>query len=629
MKRTKRDYHYAVRKLKREQDLFSKCRMAESIAINKSRQFWAEVKKVNKTSSVYPVNIENKSNPGDIASHFANKYKDLYNSVPSDLTRIENIKEKVNSSCCYNQFTNMEIQMSDIKKGVNKLKSDKADGTGDFYSNHILYASESFLCTICKLYNAMLIHGYSPQDLLNSTLISIPKDVRGDLSSDENYRGISLCSSLFKLYEIILLNKQSLNLTTSDMQFAYKNGHSTTMATLILKDVVNHFMNSKSDVYCCFIDASKAFDKIRHDLLFEILLERKVNPLMIRSLIDSYERQTISTKWLNTLSEQFQCSNGVRQGGILSPYLYAVYNDILLNRLKEHGIGCWIGNSYYGALSYADDLCIICPTVKGLQEMLNVCEKYGSEFDVSFNPKKTKCMKFTKIHVDNTEINIELCGKKLSWVSSFKYLGNWITYNLSEEVEIKKKLGQFYGDVNYLNATFKHADYKSLSSLFNAHCCHYYGSQAWCLDNVYIGMIYTAWNKAVRHLFKLPYNTHTKFLQYVVNTLTVKTQILLRTMKMLSLMYKSENQIVNFLVRHNIHKQTSIIAKNIRIAKTAMDLETIHENARFKMHKKMYESVDSDIIVLCELLNVRQGHLDINCFDVDEVEELILHVCTN
>ena len=87
----------------------------------------------------------------------------------------------------------------------------------------------------------------------------ISKDIMGDLSSDDNYRGISLCSSLFKLYEIILLQKESVTLSTSDMQFAYKNGHSTTMATLVLKDVVNHFIRKGSVVYCCFIDASKAF----------------------------------------------------------------------------------------------------------------------------------------------------------------------------------------------------------------------------------------------------------------------------------------------------------------------------------------------------------------------------------
>ena len=213
--------------------------------------------------------------------------------------------------------------------------------------------------------------------------------------------------------------------------------HSTTIATLILKDVVNHYLSKGPDVYCCFIDASKAFDRIRHDLLFDILSERSINPLMLRALIDSYERQTVCTKWQNALSNNFLCKNGVRQGGILSPYLYSIYNDVLLQRLQSNGTGCWIGNCYYGALSYADDLCIVSPTVTGLQRMLKTCEQYGVQFDVKFNPKKTKCIKFNKsvLNID-CNIPVSLCGKKLEWVSSFKYLGNWITCNLSEEIEI-------------------------------------------------------------------------------------------------------------------------------------------------------------------------------------------------
>ena len=107
-------------------------------------------------------------------------------------------------------------------------------------------------------------------------------------------------------------------------------------------------------------------------------------------------------------------------------------------------------------------------------------------------------------------------------MSSFKYLGNWVTYNLAEQFEINKKLGSFYGDVNHLHAVFKHVETKTMSVLFNSHCCHFYGSQAWSLMDSSVNKVYIAWNKAVRHLCKLPYNTHTKFLPYVMGTLPVK-----------------------------------------------------------------------------------------------------------
>ena len=78
----------------------------------------------------------------------------------------------------------------------------------------------------------------------------------------------------------------------------------------------------------------------------------------MKLLKDSYTRQKNSTKWQDTRSQSFDSMNGVRQGGILSPLLFTVYVDVLLKRLKENGMGCWIGRKYFGALSYADDICI-------------------------------------------------------------------------------------------------------------------------------------------------------------------------------------------------------------------------------------------------------------------------------
>ena len=67
--------------------------------------------------------------------------------------------------------------------------------------------------------------------------------------------------------------------------------------------------------------------------------------------------------------------------------------DVLLNILGQNGVGCHIGNTFHGTFGYADDLALICPSVKGLQNMLSICEDYDKEFDVKFNAK-TVCMFF-------------------------------------------------------------------------------------------------------------------------------------------------------------------------------------------------------------------------------------------
>ena len=115
----------------------------------------------------------------------------------------------------------------------------------------------------------MLIHGHWPPELLNSTIVSIPKDSRGSLSNSENYRGIALSNC--KIIDTVLLKKYSTFIATSSLQFALKKHHSTLLCTAILFETVSYFKERNSNVYSCLIDASKAFDRINHGKLFRLL----------------------------------------------------------------------------------------------------------------------------------------------------------------------------------------------------------------------------------------------------------------------------------------------------------------------------------------------------------------------
>ena len=84
----------------------------------------------------------------------------------------------------------------------------------------------------------------------------------------------------------------------------------------------------------CFLDASKAFDRVNHQLLFQKLEHRGVPGYILRILIFWYENQTMYVRWGNLISEPFHVTNVVRQGGILSPYIFNVYIDDLSTRLN-------------------------------------------------------------------------------------------------------------------------------------------------------------------------------------------------------------------------------------------------------------------------------------------------------
>ena len=81
--------------------------------------------------------------------------------------------------------------------------------------------------------------------------------------------------------------------------------------------------------------------------------------IVVRLLVFWYTKQTFIIRWGNSTSESFAASNGVHQGGVISPYLFNVYVDGLSIMLKATKKGCFINNTSFNHLMYADDVCSI------------------------------------------------------------------------------------------------------------------------------------------------------------------------------------------------------------------------------------------------------------------------------
>ena len=166
---------------------------------------------------------------------------------------------------------------------------------------------------------------------------------------------------------------------------------STDMAVYAFKEIVDHYLRNRSPVFVCFLDARKAFDRVNHWTLFNKLLRRGVNADIVQLLVKWYETQKFHVLWGNTLSEGFSVTNGVRQGGILSPYLFNIYTDELSEKLDLSGVGCrYLGSVNH--LCYADDMVLLSPTPQGLQKMLDICTDYAGNHNILFNTKKSVCM---------------------------------------------------------------------------------------------------------------------------------------------------------------------------------------------------------------------------------------------
>ena len=178
-------------------------------------------------------------------------------------------------------------------------------------------------CLIC------LFHGVIPDYCLASVIIPIVKDKNKDLQDVNNYRPIAVASTISKLFKSFILHQINPFLQTAHNQFGFKEQHSSDMSVFLLKQTINSYVESNTCVFSVFLDATKAFDRVNHYKLFKKLNARHVPTCFVHLLQYWYAHQTMQVKWGNRLSESFLITNGVRQGGVLSPYLFAIYIDNL------------------------------------------------------------------------------------------------------------------------------------------------------------------------------------------------------------------------------------------------------------------------------------------------------------
>ena len=145
--------------------------------------------------------------------------------------------------------------------------------------------------------SSLVVHGYVTDDLSFSTVLLIPKSKHLNYSDSTNYRGIALSSILGKLFDLYVLNRYESFLATSNLQFGFKRGHSTSMCTMILKEAIDYYRTNGNDVYCTMLDATKAFDRVEYCKLIRSLLAKRLPVIIVRFLLNIYLFQATRVAW--------------------------------------------------------------------------------------------------------------------------------------------------------------------------------------------------------------------------------------------------------------------------------------------------------------------------------------------
>ena len=392
----------------------------------------------------------------------------------------------------------------------------------------------------------------------------------------------------------------------------------------MLLETANHFVNKGSNVYVVFLDASKAFDRVCYTKLFRALLKRGMNKLYIRCLIYMYTNQKLCVSWNGFKTNSFSVSNGVKQGGVLSPLLFSVYVDGLFMRLRSSGYGCRMGPHFLGAFGYADDICILCLTPNGLRKMITICETYAVEYCIEFNGSKCEMLILSRrplplcmrpcVKVNNTVVPIK---------DSVIHLGNKISSDVTER-HVDYIVAKFYKQYNLFLSRFGKVSSLVKSQLFATYCCSFYGITLCDLSNTDSALV--ALRKCIRQVWRISPRTHCDLLPHIsgiCNHIFMK-----RFAKYFNNAMKSENDALKYVFAIAASTPGSPFSNNVKMICDTANRGYLNGDMELSVSCECFsvEELPRKSYFIKELCMVRDGHLQVD-LSHNEIQELLDYMC--
>ena len=541
--------------------------------ITNMKNTWSKINELlgNKSSkaeikSLFIVEGEEITCEKEIAGHF----NSFFISVGQDLARTidngnhHNFKDYLDNKMP-SLFSFKQINQPDIIKYCNQLKSKHSTGHDNISTAFFKQIIHQLSRPLMLIFNQIIEKGVFPKQLKIAKVIPLYK--KDDKTAFTNYRPISLLPAVSKLYEKILASQIKDYFNSQDLffpnQYGFRSGHSTEFATLDFIDKIHGLMDCKETPFSIFMDLSKAFDTLQHNILLYKLENYGFNEQAL-ALCNSYlsGRQQF-VKFKNTVSGMKEVKLGVPQGSILGPLFYIIYMNDIRNV-----------NSQLIPICYADDTTLVSSVERfssfnEINRDLMLFAAWLQANKLSLNTKKTKLMIFDgnkRKRIKN--INLQINNERLVQVDTFSFLGiiiddklNWKGHLNSLAVKLSRSNAILNRLKNMLTTNILKLLYFAMfSSYLN------YGILCWgfSCDN-----IFKLQKKCIRIISNSKYNAHTDPLFKKLRILKLNDMLKL---KMIMFYYDYErralpkNFLDNFLTRQNsVHGHATRQSENFRI----------------------------------------------------------------
>ena len=409
---------------------------------------------------------------------FINIGPTLAKKIPNDnRSPTEYMKKRVSEQMVIEPVIENEVE------SIIKALKDGSPGWDAISAQVVKTTYQSFLQPLTHIVNLSLMTGIFPKELKIARVTPLFKSVDSTLFS--NYRPVSVLPLFSKILERLMYNRLLSFLNEHKVlylyQFGFRSFHSPNLALILLVDKISQALESGEYVLGLFLDFSKAFDTVNHDILYEKLEFYGIRGLPLTWFKSYLNDRKQYVEYNNAQSSMDTIKCGVPQGSILGPLLFLIY----INDLAD------VSEKLF-ALLFADDSNIFLSgndpdeLIRTMNEEMVAVVDWLNINKLSLNLKKTHFIIFSrkKEKVDVTE-NLIVNNSIIDRTDKTKFLGVIIDQHLSFLSHIRYTKGKVARGIGILRKARMYFTQETLKTLYNSFVYPYF---TYCIEvwgNVY------------------------------------------------------------------------------------------------------------------------------------------------
>ena len=398
------------------------------------------------------------------------------------------------------------ILKREVEVAVRSLKAGKSPGVDNVPAELVKAAGEEAVEALTVLCQKIWNEKKWPEEWTKSLVMPLPK--KGNLKKCENYRTISLISHPSKVMLRIILNrlKNKAEELLAEEQAGFRPGRSTVEQIFNCRILMERHLQHQKDLYHNFIDFKKAFDRVWHNGLWHVLRGFNIQKDLIDSIKALYDHASSAVLLNQQVGEAFRTTVGVRQGCLLSPTLFNLFLEkIMQETLHDHTTTISIGGRPICNLRFADDIDLMAGNNAEIQDLTNKLSERASAYGMEISTSKSKVMKNS---TDSSPVIVTMAGEQLEEVRSFKYLGATLSKDGTCTEEIRARLTSALAAMTRLSRVWKSPiNFKTKFRLYQSIVVPtlLYGCEAWVLLADAERRIQAFETKCFRRLLRISY----------------------------------------------------------------------------------------------------------------------------